>query len=486
MQPNPVEINKVIGTLLSLATKDSVKHVLQTFEPTSTLTSNISKLSSNDVIRDQLQDTVEFLENEFPHHKRDLTISQSKRNKKGYAELIVNCIQKVVPIDCLRCNSPYEPYNQSPDSSTVNCFLCERPAHTACYNSLEIDPKIGLVFVCQICLTTPKPKPENATPLAQKEQTNPTSDPGSQTSTQPPVNDQPTLPVTVPDTQHPPPSTLPGNQDTPPPIPNPNPPKNPNKDESNFCKLLLEHKCPHGISGKNCPNFHPKWCYNYQKYGPEACRYGKRCNFYHPRICNNSLELKVCLNPDCKEMHLPQTRRKPLRPDKPEKPTPKNPVPVKNPVPKPVNPKPISKPLLPNPPEPRPPLMHHHQPLASSIEEKTSPFLPKNEFFQYLEKLKTDLQTSVVNQVKVALQSFTPPAPAPTSTQVLPPVDTDYQPPLLMQQPAPEMTSQQALQVPNLPQSQIISQPQMFPQYQLPTQNFHPNFYPVPYPATTY
>ena len=94
MKPNHEESDLLIGTLLSQATTTNIKHVLQTYDPKLPSTSNISKLSSTEATREQLQETVNFLEQQYPDHKQELTISQSKRNKKEYAELIVNFILK--------------------------------------------------------------------------------------------------------------------------------------------------------------------------------------------------------------------------------------------------------------------------------------------------------------------------------------------------------------------------------------------------------
>ena len=111
MQPNHSEANKFIGSLLTKTTDNIVKHVLQTFDPTIPSSSNITELCGNNITRDHLKQTIDFLESQYPDSKPELTISQNKRNKNGYAELIVNFIEKFTPVCCLRCDTFYQAYS---------------------------------------------------------------------------------------------------------------------------------------------------------------------------------------------------------------------------------------------------------------------------------------------------------------------------------------------------------------------------------------
>ena len=81
-----------------------------------------------------------------------------------------------------------------------------------------------------------------------------------------------------------------------------------------ICPLLIEGRCPHGITGKKCKYKHKRFCYKYCGFGdrknhPAGCRFGEKCKFLHPKLCENSVELKVCYNKECKLCHLKFTRR---------------------------------------------------------------------------------------------------------------------------------------------------------------------------------
>ena len=85
------------------------------------------------------------------------------------------------------------------------------------------------------------------------------------------------------------------------------------RDRSDLCALFLQSKCPHGITGKQCENFHPRVCNQYRKNGNHpkyGCRKGNACNYYHPDICPNSMKSHTCLNHKCVyRWHLPHTIR---------------------------------------------------------------------------------------------------------------------------------------------------------------------------------
>ena len=85
------------------------------------------------------------------------------------------------------------------------------------------------------------------------------------------------------------------------------------RDRTDLCTLFLQAKCPHGITGKQCKNFHPHVCNRYRKNGNHhkyGCSKGNACTFYHPNICPNSLKSHRCLNNECGyRWHLPRTIR---------------------------------------------------------------------------------------------------------------------------------------------------------------------------------
>ena len=180
---------------------------------------------------------------------------------------------------------------------------------------------------------------------------------------------------------------------------------------------------------KAVQNFIQNGASNFKKHGPKGCRFGKRCKFYHPKLCQNSVELNVCLNQDCKEMHLPGTRRKTSTPDQNKPP---NITKTNNPN---CDASKSKKPLLPRPPHENLNQADefHTKPRTETItppnstrgEKETSDSLSNDRIFRYLETLKTDLQASIVEQVQSAVKALNhspqvpvnPPAPAPNTNQ---------------------------------------------------------------------
>ena len=82
-----------------------------------------------------------------------------------------------------------------------------------------------------------------------------------------------------------------------------------------ICSLLMEGKCPHGISGKSCKYKHKRYCWRYCSFGDSryhrsGCKYGKECRFLHPKLCQNSVTMKKCYNQQCTLTHLRFTIRK--------------------------------------------------------------------------------------------------------------------------------------------------------------------------------
>ena len=89
---------------------------------------------------------------------------------------------------------------------------------------------------------------------------------------------------------------------------------NPVKDDKvkGICKFFLNGKCRFGISGKGYSQHHPKVCRKLQKFGTQGlvvCNEGSNCEFFHHRLCKCSVRKCICLNQDCKLMHIRGTKR---------------------------------------------------------------------------------------------------------------------------------------------------------------------------------
>ena len=88
--------------------------------------------------------------------------------------------------------------------------------------------------------------------------------------------------------------------------------------DSEVCENYIKMKCLHGLTGKRlingapCPKRHPPRCFRYCKYGEGnklGCKKGNSCKYLHPRLCRDSVNKRVCLNRECKFVHLKFTRR---------------------------------------------------------------------------------------------------------------------------------------------------------------------------------
>ena len=309
MQSNPSEYDQTVGSLLAKATSNAVKAVLQGCDPNNTFQKNLSTLSSSLFTREKLVETVAYLQESF----RDtnlaplFAVKPDERNKKGYAKIILNCIEKLMGIECMKCSAKYKPHDPA-NVSDISCVYCQRPAHSGCYNSSQFDYEIGVVFACKQCMP---PAPPSVDKPSCKDANKTDHEPPPDKESKAVDNSENSLKLSPPPKK---PTQPPEEEKTSPPKrekqkPESNKKVGSNTDETTFCPLLLKFECPHGISGKNCEFFHPTRCYKFQTYGPQACQ-KQNCKYYHPKFCHNSLEIKACYDPQCSGLHLPGTKRK--------------------------------------------------------------------------------------------------------------------------------------------------------------------------------
>ena len=81
------------------------------------------------------------------------------------------------------------------------------------------------------------------------------------------------------------------------------------------CKFYRRGRCKYGISGKKdgtCMQYHPKPCKKFLENGTRrrgGCTRVSDCRFFHPSVCYSSLQERICLNENCKYVHIKGTRR---------------------------------------------------------------------------------------------------------------------------------------------------------------------------------
>ena len=316
---------------------------------------NIATILNSNIRKNPLMDVVTFLKRKFiekyPKAVEKLVIKNNV-TKTDLAGLLVSFIQFSKPLLCLLCNSDYLPFSQ--DDSTdgdgagsderIQCFVCKTPAHKNCVDITTISEQQGIVFLCCQCIE--RKKAEDAQKEAFKG-----AIPPSQASDEEISSAQPPKDATPPTQQ---------TKDDPPPTQSPqktkawasssissteesssesgaaaiqrkkrftkkakhkDDTKKKCKDDTNkpkkdtICSLLMEGKCPHGISGKTCEFKHIRYCRRYCSFGDSkyhrfGCRFGKECRYLHPKLCKNSVTMKACYNEECRMTHLKFTKRK--------------------------------------------------------------------------------------------------------------------------------------------------------------------------------
>ena len=215
---------------------------------------------------------------------------------------IIDFVIFSLPSPCLKCEAEYVPYVQENSAENdVKCFVCQLPAHRECYSTDDVNHH--LVYLCQVCLVAEKKEPtinreRTPPPAADAEEKPvepvPSTDESTDTTEEESGNDWEVKRKKKYRKHKYEPGKL--------------------KKIDEICPLLLEGKCPHGISGKQCEYKHKNLCYKYSSFGTKdmhraGCRFGKDCRYLHPTLCKNSVVMKMCLNKKCTYAHLRYTKR---------------------------------------------------------------------------------------------------------------------------------------------------------------------------------
>ena len=270
-------MDRYIQELAEAAATDKVKQILEKFSMNETHEVNQNGLV-NEFQHKDFVEMITFLKttgDKFPPLVAALNKKKTQPTKGPVASDICEFLEQLRPIECQACNNEYLPVSHENSSENkVTCQICTKYSHKACYDQSIVNPEIGIYYVCIHCninfkqFKVPNVDSENdGEPIAPQEEA-----------------------------------------------------KEENTDHTaETCPLLLEARCPFGLKGDGCSFFHPKSCYYYSKFGTDpidGCRRGKRCRNVHPKLCPNSESLRICLNDECKLVHLRGTqRRKPRHQD---------------------------------------------------------------------------------------------------------------------------------------------------------------------------
>lgn len=264
------------------AIEKPVSDILGKYDPKSTPQVNITSLVDNHN-RNELEQCVTYIKSLKPTYPTIIQRLEARKgkNKPDLAGDISIFINGVIEIDCNACGTQYcYTHVDNTSENEVDCYICHRHSHKSCYNNGDIKP--GIYFICSVCVKNKVIIPEVVPPETPENvhvESNTNGDDGIEEEEKSKEEAEEMSEASKRET---------------------------------ICPRLVVGECPHGITGKGCPYKHPKWCFKYSRYGdrnPEGCRRGDRCWYYHPKLCDNSLNLNICLNKKCKEVHILGTRR---------------------------------------------------------------------------------------------------------------------------------------------------------------------------------
>ena len=285
--------DEVLGHMLARTDDPNVKKVLSAFDVEKSKNQNANIIaSSRFLIKNHIDPTVDFLlqytSDHYPHASPIIedTMNSGKQKSDKVAD-IIQVLYAISPSQCRACKTTYISTSPENSDATLTCLLCGRRSHAECYKDYTVDEAVGIVFLCDPCLSTTETAALEEKNDANKDDKTPNDDRDKTPNDKVKDDDK--------------------KKEDPAP-----------KHDDEICPLYKEHSCPHGLTGKReiegkpCSLKHPPKCfYHIGKYGSNGCRYSaKRCPYYHPVLCENSLQIKLCLNKECKKYHLKGTNRK--------------------------------------------------------------------------------------------------------------------------------------------------------------------------------
>ena len=331
---------KILTSLIVNTDDISVKGVLKTYDVSMTTKDLKRKLNAHD--KDKLVNTMSYLG----------VYDQADYTKPTVVHNLVCRIQSLFPDTCIICDSVYATDLHS--TPLIECAYCGQGAHTECIMQLSgidnladisiedrsrlINPHNipGVHYFCGECATSIVPSRESgklkrartstltaddqdadrvpavqATPAAVSDSSDQLHTAGS-TSTDPdevfshtPVNqDVESNSNSTTDSDVISGGTAKADAKTSKSVKQ--------KQDKPVCRFFRQGTCKHGISGKGCPNQHPKACPRLIRHGNQSakgCNKGNTCKDFHPKMCPQSLTARECLTLDCPLRHVAGTKR---------------------------------------------------------------------------------------------------------------------------------------------------------------------------------
>ena len=292
----------VLGQLLARCEDNDAKRVLSAYDHSKTKPTNANHLASATFTKTMLEATIDVLKTHstefYPHATALIRSKMIARTKIQIAEDIVAVLYSITPTQCRACKNMYISTSAENTDANITCLLCGRRSHKECLNAYTIDNHVGVIFLCDPCLTNT----ETALVLD-------TDNAPQHNAAQQNLDNTPELEDVVVEDKDKDETEENGRK--------PENDRRPKPSSDEICHLYKTNSCPHGLTGKRhingepCKGKHPLKCfYHTGKYGTNGCRYSAaRCPYFHPQLCENSTKLKMCLNKQCTKYHLYGTNR---------------------------------------------------------------------------------------------------------------------------------------------------------------------------------
>ena len=266
--------NSLIKEIHDAATSEKVQQTIALFSPAESHVTNKDKLVSDCQHKD-LAETISHLKTQREKYPSlvQVLVKKASRTKDPIASDICEFLEQLKPADCSACNNEYLPVaSENATNNNVTCQICSKFSHKTCYDGSNVNPAIGIYYICNMCCINFKQFCEVPAPTEEKSKD---EAPAAVEETRPVVSEE----------------------------------------KKETCPLLLESRCPYGLRGDGCGFEHPKPCFYYIKHGndPQLGCTRRKCKFFHPKLCSNSVDLKICLNQSCTHIHLKGTRRRKLQ-----------------------------------------------------------------------------------------------------------------------------------------------------------------------------
>ena len=246
----------------------------------------------------------------YPVAVNGLTPKKANVTKTELFNQIITFVQITLGHLCLKCTSPYFPYNDEnrPDGVEVKCHICSLPAHKDCIKEEHLQLGSGIVFLCQQCVihkgkTTvivddASAKPPLPPPAKEEKdsETDTSSDSENENSSKDKKKERKKKSKPTHKNQH--------NSDS------EEEPECLYEITENTCKFFLKTSCKSGLLGRNCKFDHLPTCNKLMRHGirgPQGCKLGGDCQYYHPHMCRESLNFKTCSRQNCRYYHVKGT-----------------------------------------------------------------------------------------------------------------------------------------------------------------------------------